>query len=59
MDWGCVWGLLAGRGACCVVVLLLISDKTYPRGGVFDAVLGSSLAGLNDLRSAAVGLVDA
>lgn len=51
--------MFAGVWACCWVVLLLISDKTYPRGGVFDAVLGSSLAGLNDLRSDAVGLVDA
>lgn len=56
---GGLCGVFAGVWTCCWVVLLLISDKTYPGGGVFDAVLGSSLAGLNDLRSAAVGLVDA
>jgi hypothetical protein len=56
---GVLHGVFAGVGACCGVVLLLISDKTYPGVVFLRLFLGFAMVGFDDLRSAAVGLVDA
>ena len=56
---GGLCGVFAGVWACCWVVLLLISDKTYPGVVFLRLFLGFAMVSFDDLRSAAVGLVDA
>ena len=56
---GGLCGVFAGVWACCWVVLLLISDKTYPGVVFLRLFLGFAVVSFDDLRSAAVELVDA